>query len=317
MKISVIIPLYNKERHIERTLQSVLEQSYKNYEIIVIDDGSTDKGPEIVKNYLSPQLKLLTQKNRGVSAARNRGLKMAEGDLLTFLDADDTWQPEFLETIASLYNKYPEAGLYATSYQFKEEDGGIVKAEQFMDYNDGQELLIYNYFRASFLDPLVHISSLAVSREFALKVGGFDPVLKMGEDTVFQIRLAVDNPIVFKNIIGSIYHRDAENRVCRNFNLKKKSKYNIEKILEEYGFGKGSFLRDFRELVAKYMIGRSRYFILAGDRREAARLLWKYRDTKYFKKQWFKYFLALFVPNFINKLKYSGSWEIEKNESRD
>ncbi|NIA10441.1 MAG: glycosyltransferase, partial [Nitrospiraceae bacterium] len=125
-KVSAVIPLYNKAPYIQRALRSVLAQIFQDFEIIVIDDGSTDDGAQIVKSIPDKRIRLIQQENAGVSAARNRGIKEAKGDLIAFLDADDAWKSEFLETILRLKKKFPEAGAYATAYEMVFPSGKIV-----------------------------------------------------------------------------------------------------------------------------------------------------------------------------------------------
>ena len=109
--ISVVIPLYNKERYIARAIQSALGQTYGDFELIVVDDGSTDGSVDIVSQFADTRLRLINQANAGVGAARNRGIKDAKYELITFLDADDEWMPDFLETVLELREEFPEASL--------------------------------------------------------------------------------------------------------------------------------------------------------------------------------------------------------------
>lgn len=97
--ISIVIPLYNKEKQIAHTLQSVFAQTFQDFEIVIVDDGSTDNSVMEVKKFDDPRVLLIQQSNAGVSAARNRGIEEANGELIAFLDADDEWMPEFLQTI--------------------------------------------------------------------------------------------------------------------------------------------------------------------------------------------------------------------------
>ena len=97
---TVIIPLYNKEPYIKRALETVLNQTYDNFEMIIIDDGSTDEGVRIVSSIQDTRIKVFSQINSGVSAARNRGALLAKNQYLAFLDADDTWEPNFLQEIS-------------------------------------------------------------------------------------------------------------------------------------------------------------------------------------------------------------------------
>ncbi|MDM5272778.1 glycosyltransferase family A protein, partial [Sulfurovum sp. zt1-1] len=111
---SVVIPLYNKEQYIAKTLESVLLQTFQEYEIIVVDDGSTDKSTFEVKRYNDNRIRLIQQENAGVSAARNRGIEEANYDLIAFLDADDEWLPNHLQELINLRIDYPECEVFAT-----------------------------------------------------------------------------------------------------------------------------------------------------------------------------------------------------------
>src|SRR5258707_304610 len=104
-RISVIVPLYNKARYVRRCLDSILGQSFGDFEVIVIDDGSTDEGPQIVEAYTDPRIRLLAQSNAGPGAARNRGSREACGDLIAPLDADDAWDPAYLEESVRLLDR--------------------------------------------------------------------------------------------------------------------------------------------------------------------------------------------------------------------
>lgn len=115
-KISVVIPLYNKEKYLRRAVESVLSQGPAVHEAIVVDDGSTDNGPARLAQLTDPRLRLIRQPNGGVSAARNAGIEAAAGEFIAFLDADDAWLPGFMDELQALMQAFPEAGLYATSY---------------------------------------------------------------------------------------------------------------------------------------------------------------------------------------------------------
>ena len=130
ISFSIIIPLYNKAPYIERAINSVLNQSLQNFEIIVVNDGSSDGGEKIVTKIVDERLKLVSQKNAGVSAARNTGAKEAQYEYLAFLDGDDTWEPNFLSEIVKLIGNFPDAGIYGTSNSFIYPNGKKV-AEDF------------------------------------------------------------------------------------------------------------------------------------------------------------------------------------------
>ena len=122
--VSVVIPLYNKERVLLKTLESVRKQIFTNYEVVIVNDGSTDRSLEIIQNYLNnsdqSKIRLISQVNGGVSAARNRGIEESRGKYIAFLDADDEWLPDFLSSIYFLLKKYPECDVFGTQYFYKE-----------------------------------------------------------------------------------------------------------------------------------------------------------------------------------------------------
>jgi len=118
--ISVVIPLYNKARHISRALDSVLGQTHQDYEVVVVNDGSTDGSEDIVRRYSDPRIRMVFREHvdsGGGHAARNLGIAESRADLIAFLDADDEWLPEHLATIVRLSEKYPECGAYASAYE--------------------------------------------------------------------------------------------------------------------------------------------------------------------------------------------------------
>ena len=116
MRVSVIIPLFNKAPYIERALASVASQTFTDFELIVIDDGSTDGGAAIVESFSDPRLRLIKQDNTGPGAARNRGLREAKGELVAFLDADDEWLPSYLGESVRLLDEQPEAAAVTSGY---------------------------------------------------------------------------------------------------------------------------------------------------------------------------------------------------------
>src|SRR5688572_27202891 len=116
---SVIIPLFNKAAHIENTLKSVLDQTFEEYEIIIVNDVSTDNGLEIVKNIRNSRIHIISQQNQGVSAARNKGIEHSKGKLIAFLDADDYWFPNHLEALSELHTNFPGCGIYCSRYKIK------------------------------------------------------------------------------------------------------------------------------------------------------------------------------------------------------
>ena len=123
--ISVVIPLYNKAGQVARTLRSVLGQTFGRFEVVIVDDGSTDGSVNEARSVHDSRIRIVSQRNAGVSAARNRGIAEARYDLIAFLDADDEWKPTYLETQCNLYRKYPDCSVFACNYEFRNADGRV------------------------------------------------------------------------------------------------------------------------------------------------------------------------------------------------
>lgn len=125
-KISIIIPLYNKEKFIRSTIQSILQQDFQDFEIVIVDDGSKDNSAKIIKSFTDLRIRLVQQRNQGVSAARNRGINEAQGDYIFFLDADDTLRHDALNSLVSAANEHLDAELIVASFVYRDYDGNII-----------------------------------------------------------------------------------------------------------------------------------------------------------------------------------------------
>lgn len=181
--VSIVIPLYNKGPHIARALNSALTQTLQDFEVIVVDDGSTDNGANIVMDFNDPRIRLVQQENMGVSAARNRGVYESTSDFIAFLDADDEWMSSHLETILRLRNMYPEAGMYATAYKINMPNRKTLRPCYKFISNAPWEGIIPNYFKSAALgDPPVCSSSVAIPKKIFIEVGGFSQAYCWGED---------------------------------------------------------------------------------------------------------------------------------------
>lgn len=211
-RISVIIPLYNKAPHIQKTLESVLSQSLLPYEIIVVDDGSLDGGSEIVSGMENPCLVLLTQENQGVSAARNAGVKIAQGDYVAFLDADDCWKPFHIEELSSLIKEHPEASLFSSMHSFLLSGVHYFPSSPFSVGATGK---VDDFFRiyANHLAMIIP-STACVLRESMIAIDGFPLGVKRGEDVIVWIKLALHYGVAHSSRVTAVYNRDAINRVA-------------------------------------------------------------------------------------------------------
>lgn len=206
--ISVVIPLYNKEKYVERTLRSVLNQSYTDYEVVVVNDGSKDGSVAVVEAIADQRIRIVNQENRGVSAARNRGVEESRSEFVAFLDADDEWTPDHLETLAGLIAKYPSCGIFATSYQIKKEGGDTRSPLLSGGFSfSGEEGILDNFFEmASGTNSPIHISSYAVRKGIIQSVGGFPVGILAGEDIMTITKLYVKADIAYSRKETAVYN---------------------------------------------------------------------------------------------------------------
>ena len=212
---SIVIPLYNKEISIKRTLQSVLNQTFKEFEIIVVNDGSTDSSEKIVKSINDNRIKLINQKNKGVSVARNTGIDKSNNKFIVFLDADDTWDKNYLLYMSELILKYDNINIFACGIFHEYNDGTSIKAEYSIDIEENQVGIINDFFKASMKNPILSSSSTII-RKSILENNKFLENVKMGEDLDLWCRLSLNNKIIFLNRYLVKYNRGAENRACNN-----------------------------------------------------------------------------------------------------
>jgi glycosyltransferase involved in cell wall biosynthesis len=203
--ISVIIPLFNKEKFIEATLRSALVQTFADFEILIINDGSTDKSEEKAEQFDDSRIRFFSKENEGVAATRNFGIEKATGKYIAFLDADDFWYPGFLENIVSLIGKFPDEKVFAAAIQVQ------IKEKTFdATYTVAKkpEVQLLNFFEASQDQCAIFTSSAVFEKSVFETAGNFDITLKTDEDTDLWIRIGLLFPVVFSWKIGAKYNYD-------------------------------------------------------------------------------------------------------------
>lgn len=231
---SVVIPLYNKAPYIQRAIDSVLSQTVQDFEIVVINDGSTDGGENIVAEYDDSRIHLINQENKGVSEARNRGASTARSDILAFLDADDEWKSKHLEVISNLQNQFPDAHIFGTGYQLINTQKTYSmsfaphKGERFIDsYFEGR-------VDAGIRNQFLMMSSMAVHKSLFYETGGFNTNLSVGEDLDLYERLSIYSGIAYSPEVTAFYHNNLpENSRCLVHSRPPISWDNIDTLCEE------------------------------------------------------------------------------------
>lgn len=267
--ISVVIPLYNKEKQIACTLQSVFEQTFQNFEIVIVDDGSTDNSVEEVEKFDDSRIRLIHQTNAGVSAARNRGIEEARGELIAFLDADDEWMPEYLATQYGLYQKYPECSVYACNYEFRDSEGKVTPTIIRKLPFEGEDGILSNYFEvASCSHPPICSISIMVKKMAIQAIGGFPLGIKSGEDLLTWARLAVSGAIVYSRKSLAVFVRD-EGLFNKDQQLRVPEKEDIVGLELKKLYNINRHIIGLNKYVALWHKMRTRIFIDKKDRRKA------------------------------------------------
>ena len=313
-EVSIIIPLYNKGPYINRALMSILNQTVQDFEVIVVDDGSTDNGAETVRKINDPRIRLIQQRNQGVSAARNRGVSESTTDFVAFLDADDEWMPSHLETMIRLRAKYPEAGMYATGYKICMPDGKL----RWPDFKDipasPWEGQLSNYFRISTLgENPVTSSSVGIPKRIFFEAGQFSTGYWYGEDDDLWGRIALKYPVAFSREPGAINHREAINRACSKtpplyaeepFVKTARSAISRQEVAPE-------LIEALSEYIYRKEIHRALNSINAGDDKNARRIL-KQCKTKWLYRRKIKLCILATLPHRIYLLLQNSKEKIDK-----
>lgn len=239
--ISVIIPLYNKEHFIAKTIESVLAQTYEDFELIIINDGSTDHSADIVSSFKDARIKYVEKENRGVSSARNFGLRMAKGDFIAFLDADDTWYSNFLEQMMMLYDKYPNYYFFCCA----QKDRLIPTLPDGISIIDDHCKYFYIYCTGSIL----------LKKKVFDQVGTFREGIQHGEDLDMWLRIACKYKTVYINKELISYPHVTEGNLSRTLNASKSFpywewyNYSYKPKSSLYRYATNCIIRTSRELI--------------------------------------------------------------------
>lgn len=300
--VSVIIPTYNRAIYVVEAIESVLAQTYKDFEIIVVDDGSTDDTKKVLEPYMN-RIVYIHQKNQKQAAARNTGIHRATGQYIAFLDSDDLWLPKKLEVQVDYMEAHPEIGMAHTGFLLQEESpsGTILK-----EWPYTKQWPSGNIFLELFLEPMVNTSTVLARRECFDAAGLFDPQLNWAEDYHMWWRIArnfpigyIDKPLEIKRVHNTNLTKD-------RFEAKLGTVRALEKLINENP--------DIVNELGTCLIRRgrfNRYFALAyemfdrGYNREArpyfARCIW-IRPSYWLI---YGYYLSCWIPlSWVKRLRY-------------
>lgn len=240
--VSVVIPTYQRGYILDRAIQSVLDQTYRQVEIVVADDGSTDSTREVVARF-GPVVRYFHQPNAGVSAARNLGLRNARGEFVALLDSDDCWLPWKLEAQVRLLKRFPEVGMVWTDMVAIDDDGRCLDEAHLRNFyaayhelptNDffersgrlvdlwpeapeqlsSRKYFLGDIFSQMLLGNLVHTSTVLMRRERLQLVGGFDQTHRFaGEDYEYHLTTSYHGPVAFLDVSSILYRVGAPDQI--------------------------------------------------------------------------------------------------------
>ena len=299
--ISVIIPLYNKEKSITTTLESVLAQTYTDYEVVIVNDGSTDNSLAVCEDFinsLTPSLAnsihVFSKTNGGVSSARNLGIEKSGGEYIAFLDADDLWASDYLETLVRLIADFPHATLYGLGYADIMPNGNKEPKSSKHNYrgiipNDGSWLMEY------------WTGSTASSKTALIQAGLFNTRLTHGEDLDMWWRLMLMGEAVFDSHECAYYRQDTENRAM---SYVPPIEHHIVSIIEQYAEARHNNPQ-FRKAFDTQMVYFLYQYLSTPYKKKALRLakLLDYADLKF--SLWFRIQCPK-VYAFLNNIKHSN-----------
>ena len=305
--ISVVIPLYNKEREIERALRSVLSQSLMPGEIIVVDDGSTDGSRAIVERIMTKNpnagIRLITEQNSGVSAARNRGISAAKGEYIALLDGDDWWLSGYIAEVCRMMEYYPDAEAYSTAFHIVSGDkhyaAAVPDSEGFI--NPAEEALNHRY-------PIIP-STATLRRSAIIACGGFPEGMRIGEDQWLWVRMMQQGfRFAFSTMSLVRYSREASNRSAAIYRSEQ-SKHSLEEL---YSPTQEPTLNEY---IARIALGKAITQCIRGGTEDAKRTIERFSYTRLSRRQLRRLRLLNALPRplrpFIDGLYTSLAWIIK------
>lgn len=275
-QVSVVIPSYNSESYIRETLDSILAQTFKDFEILVVDDGSTDSTRDIVAAYGGP-VRLIAQHNAGVCAARNRGIQQARGQFICLVDHDDYWFPHKLARQMKMLREHPDVGVVFSWFHYWEQnsDGRFPEPASIdlSQYPDGVSEEYSGWIYHQFLlDCWMQTSTATFRREVFERCGAFDESLPFGEDWDLWIRISREYKFLMLERPDTLYRQHAQqgNRVVRPIDYRTRL---LSNSVAKWGLhspdGRGLPKSVFNRQLSKYHADYGRHQLHAGNLRSA------------------------------------------------
>lgn len=306
MKFSVVIPLYNKASYIDCSVQSVLDQSFTDFEVIVVDDGSNDGGAEVVKTLKDPRIRLVCQANSGVSAARNLGISLAQGEWVALLDADDWHHPDHLAHLVKAQKAWPQADAVATDFVEVVDADGLWPPRWGAVTEAPEVELITDLPRRWMRGPSVCSSSIAIRRQRLEQMQPcFPPGEFQAEDLDFWFRLAEQTPIALAHAPLVAYRIEVKESLTTRHRVVELPGC-IERMQVRALSGAMTPLQRESALwfIAQHKLSLARIALASGDRIQGLKWLLQGRHAASGRRWWLTAAMACFFPKAMVK-----SWD--------
>lgn len=298
------MPIYNKAKTIRMSLNSILDQTLQEFEILVVDDGSTDELSSVLDEYDDFRIRVFKQKNQGVSMARNKAIENSKFPYICFLDGDDIWYKNHLETMKSMIDKYPGEMMFVTSYRIVMNDGMYFDSYNNMFQIKEKIIKVSNIF-SKIGTGIFHTNSVCIARDAFEKTGIFEVGVKLGEDTDMWFRVAAYFNVVLCKTVTTEYHRlhsTASRFETINFNWPFEMR---EDALMESNEISPEKKESICRMLDRYRVSKARHYLLNGDKGAAWKALASVKQKKCALKQWMTTVLCFLIPRTILKRGYA------------
>lgn len=308
---SVILPTYNSACFLKQAIDSVLAQQEKDWELIVVDDGSTDETQQVLEEYRSwPRVRIIKQSNQGASVARNCGITVAEGEYITFLDADDLWREDHLTVMKKLIQRYPDAGLYGSFTQTELVNGKTITTCHYFQ-NHPETVYLEDFFDEYRKDKSVKMFTVittCVSSRAVEKVGGFPIGCRIGEDLEFSLRVAAYFPVVLTRRITATYRKKNSQATKRkSFDPDWSFFQGVKSLYDDPSISPNKKAH-IKEVMEWFSMRRCRHYLIGGERGKAwAHLADMGKNPAMKKDRWLTY-LLLFLPTPLVRRLFEVRW---------
>jgi glycosyltransferase involved in cell wall biosynthesis len=300
--VTAVLTIYNKERYVDRAVRSVLAQTFTDWELVMVDDGSTDASPRIVAPYIGERIRYIHQENRGPSAARNRAVRDARGEYIAFIDADDEWHPRHLERMVDFARRHPEAG--AVFCGVADTKDGVVTMPAEAALGPGvTEGLIPNWFRSKRYGYYA-VDGFLAARAKMLEVGLPADGIRCWDDSEFFGRLVLRWPAGYIAEVLTYYHREAEGRVAAS-PLASEFPPVVHMLRKALAAGAVAPDQrdDAREYIAKLLLTHAEHLLGTGRRLAALRVLLFECRTRWWAARRRGMLRAALVPGWLRRLR--------------